>query len=154
MPRLYRSRTAKLVLLGGFLMACLAGALGYFLVGPVAVGAPTIASALVISHEVDGGFQPDALYFPVDLTDPSAQTELAGVLNSLRRWRGTATEGMARASLEVALVDGREYEVVWWWETDDLELVIADDEPDGNARRIWVRSAEMKRFLASYLDRG
>ncbi len=152
MTKFYRSRTTKLVILGVLLLACLAGVLGYCYVGPVSIEEQDLASASVITHEIDGRFSPDAVEHPIDLTDPSKRAELAALMNGLHRWRGEATEGMPRASLKVALLDGLEYSVVWWQDNDDLELVIAGDEPDREHRRIWVRSAEMKRYLTRYIQ--
>jgi hypothetical protein len=141
-----RLRIVWLILLGIVLVGGLGGLLGYLFIPPVSIGEEAIASAQVTGFYVKGA------PIPIDVSDPSIRLQMAGLINSVRRWHGVATEGMIRAELEVTLADGLEYHVVWWT-NDDLEMTIGregEDLPREQQNRFWLRSADARRFREPY----
>ena len=88
---------------------------------------------------------------PIDLTDASKRAELVALMNGLEKNDWGGSEGIIFLSLNVLLVDGQEYCVIWWPE-GKLELVIFASE-DGQVRsRTGVVSPEMSAFMAPYLE--
>jgi hypothetical protein len=144
--KFYRSRTVRLVFLGLVLVGGIGWLLGWLFIPPV-----NIAEEDIVSAQVDG-FYVEGAPIPIDMSDPFTRKQMAALVNSVRRWHGVATEGMDRAALEVTLVDGQKYRVVWW-DNDDLELLITregDDLPREQQNRFWVRSKDVKLFLEPY----
>ena len=88
---------------------------------------------------------------PIDLTDASKRAELVALMNGLEKIDWGGSEGIIFLSLNVLLVDGQEYCVIWWPE-GKLELVIFASE-DGQVRsRTGVVSPEMSAFMEPYLE--
>ncbi len=147
----HRSRKVVFAAAVIFLLACVAGVLGYCYVGPISVEEQDLVSATVVVHMVGDRFSADPRTIDLDLADPAMRGEVAGLLNGLHRWHGEASEGVPYAYLEVRLGDGSKYYVTWWL-NDDLELTVDRGEPDRDTHSVWVRSGQMKKFLTRYFE--
>ncbi len=138
-------RRSGAIIFGAIVVLLLTGVglvVGYCSIGPIHVQEEDLLSATVTVRHT-------ARIIDVDLTDPAMREEMARLLNGLHRWCGMEYEMGAWGDLEVKLQDGLKY-YVFLYPNDALVLGIGRGEPNRELPRMWVRSVDMKRFLAEY----
>jgi hypothetical protein len=89
----------------------------------------------------------DTRRIALDLERAEGRTKVIGLVNSLRVSSAPAVEPLARISLHVTLVGGREFYVIWF---DGYPLLFKDFKDGEIVTYEAVESAEMSAFLAGY----
>jgi hypothetical protein len=116
--------------------------------GLVSIKAQDVASATVEVTKHDF----EMSKFPIDLTDPAKQAELVGLMNGLQKLQDSRSHGgTIVVALDVTLVDGGKYAVIWWT-GDYLELAFWDAAGNEVRPRSDVESSEMRAFFAPYYE--
>ena len=147
----HRYHAKTIILCCTVLLLMLTSALGSTSCGDlVSITEQDVASATVVVLSVGSeGFVETE--YPIDLAEASKRTELVAAMNTLEKDDWGSTEGMFKLFLEVNLVDGKQYRVIWW-DNDRLKLKTIVNEEDQERIGTGVESAEMSAFLAPYLE--